>query len=142
MKKLTPQQKKFISEYLKTLDGEIAAKNAGYKDKNLKLRAEKLLSEEAVIKELNKQLNCQIKTLRVQKGYVVKKLLQIAEFSLEEEDILDKEGNLTGKKKLRDTSAALKALDSLCKYLFQKDEDNSQLQAKVITISNLNDKKI
>ena len=142
MKKVTTQQKKFISEYLKTLDGEMAAKNAGYKDKNLKQRSEILLTEDAVIRELNLQLNNQIKTLHVQKGYVVKKLLQIAEFSLEEEDILDKEGNCTGKKKLRDTSAALKALDSLCKYLFQKDEDTSQLQAKIITISNLNDKKI
>ena len=78
----------------------------------------------------------------ISKGYVVKKLLQIAEFSLAEEDILDKEGHPTGKKKLRDTSAALKALDSLCKYVFLKEEENGYLQAKVITISNLNDKKI
>ncbi len=142
MDKLTKQQKKFVSEYLKNLDGETAAKNAGYKDKNLKKIAENLLSKDFVIQELNKQLNNQIKTLRVQKGYVVKKLLQIAEFSLEEEDILDKEGNLTGKRKLRDTSAALKALDSLCKYLFLKDDNNSHIEAKIITISNLNDSKI
>ncbi len=142
MKNITPQQKKFISEYLKTLDGETAAKNAGYKDKNLKQKAENLLARDYIVQELNRQLSNQIKSLRVQKGYVVKKLLQIAEFSLQEEDICDKEGNPTGKRKLRDTSAALKALDSLCKYLFQKDEDNSQLQAKIITISNLNDKKI
>ena len=142
MEKLTPQQKKFISEYLKTLDGEISAKKAGYKDANLKRRAEILLSKDGIIRELNRQLNNQLKTLHVQKGYVVKKLLQIAEFSLAEEDILDKEGNPTGKKKLRDTSAALKALDSLCKYVFLKEEENGYLQAKVITISNLNDKKI
>ena len=142
MEKLTAQQKKFVTEYLKNLDGETAARNAGYKDKNLKKTAEILLSKNSIIRELNLQLNNQIQTLHVQKGYVVKKLLQIAEFSLEEEDILDKEGNLTGKKKLRDTSAALKALDSLCKYLFNKDEQNSHLEAKIITISNLNDKKI
>lgn len=142
MKKLTLQQKKFVTEYLKNLDGEIAAKNAGYKSNNLKSTADDLLSRDYIIRELNRQLNNQIKTLHVQRGYVVKKLLQIAEFSLEEEDILDKEGNPTGKKKLRDTSAALKALDSLCKYLFQKDDNLSDLQAKIITISNLNDKKI
>ncbi len=142
MDKITKQQQKFVSEYLKFLDGEIAAKNAGYKDKNLKQTADLLLAKDVIIRELNKQLNNQIQTLRVQRGYVVKKLLQIAEFSLEEEDILDKEGNLTGKKKLRDTSAALKALDSLCKYIFQKDDENSHLEAKIITISNLNDKKI
>ena len=142
MNKLTKQQKKFVSEYLKNLDGKMAAQNAGYKDKNLKLTAEKLLSKDYIIQELNKQLSNQIKTLRIQKGYVVKKLLQIAEFSLEEEDILDKEGNITGKKKLRDTSSALKALDSLCKYLFAKDENNSYLEAKIITISNLDDNNI
>lgn len=142
MEKLTTQQKKFVSEYLKYLDGEIAAKNAGYKEKNLKQTVENLLSNDLVIRELNKQLNNQLQTLRIQKGYVVKKLLQIAEFSLEEEDIVDKDGNYTGKRKLRDTSAALKALDSLCKYVFVKDNSDYQTEAKIITISNLNDNKI
>lgn len=143
MKKLTSKQKKFVFEYLKHLDGEKAAKAAGYKGKDLKLIADTLLTKDIVICELNRQLNCQIKSLRIQKGYVIKKLLQIAEFSLVEEDILDKEGNITGKKKLRDTSAALKAIDGLCKYLFlSKEEDNSRLEAKIITVSNLNDKKI
>ena len=142
MEKLTTKQKKFITEYLKTLDGELSASKAGYKAENLKRQADILLSKDSVIRELNRQLNIQLKTLHVQKGYVVKKLLQIAEFSLEEEEILDKEGNPTGKKKLRDTSAALKALDSLCKYVFLKDDDTSQIQAKIITISNLNDNKI
>lgn len=142
MKKLTTQQKKFVSEYLKYLDGEISAKNAGYKEKNLKLTVENLLSNDLVIRELNKQLNNQLQTLRIQKGYVVKKLLQIAEFSLEEEDIVDKDGNYTGKRKLRDTSAALKALDSLCKYVFVKDNSDYQTEAKIITICNLNDNKI
>lgn len=31
MKQLTQQQKKFVSEYIKSLDGEMAAKLAGYK---------------------------------------------------------------------------------------------------------------
>lgn len=142
MKKITLQQKKFVSEYLKYLDGEKAAKNAGYKEKNLKNTANLLLSKDSIICELNTQLNNQIQSLRVQRGYVVQKLLQIAEFSLQEEDILDKEGNLTGKKKLRDTAAALKAIDCLCKYIFQKDDDNVHPEVKVITISNLNEKKI
>ena len=79
------------------------------------------------------------------KGYVIKKLLEIAEFSLEREDILDKDGNITGKKKLRDASAGLKALESLCKYLgftVSKDENTDYKEAKIITISNLDDEKI
>ena len=142
MDKLTQQQKKFVSEYIKTLDGEISAKNAGYKSKDLKTISAELLSKDYIIREVNRQLKNQITSLCVNKGYVVQKLLRIAEFSLEEEDILDKEGCPTGKRKLRDTSAGLKALESLCKYLgFNKDEEPYK-SAKIITISNLDDDKI
>ena len=142
MNKLTQQQKKFVSEYIKTLDGETSAKNAGYKSKDLKSVSNVLLSKDYIIREINRQLKNQITSLCVNKGYVVQKLLRIAEFSLEEEDILDKEGYPTGKRKLRDTSAGLKALESLCKYLgFGKDEETYK-SAKIITISNLDDGKI
>ena len=144
MNRLTQQQKRFVIEYIKSLDGELSAQKAGYKSKDLKTISNTLLSNKLVINEIKEQLKNQISSLRVNKGYVIQKLLQIAEFSLEEEEILDKEGNLTGKKKLRDTSAGLKALESLCKYLgFNSDnEDSEYKQAKIITISNLDDDKI
>ena len=139
---LTPQQKRFVSEYIKSLDGVISAQKAGYKSKNLKEIADNLLSKDFVIKEIKLQLKKQISSLCVNKGYVIQKLLQIAEFSLEEEDVLDKEGYPTGKKKLRDTSAGLKALESLCKYIGINSEDSEYKEAKIITISNLDDNKI
>lgn len=144
MKNLTQQQKRFVTEYIKSLDGELSAKKAGYKSKDLKSIANNLLSNDFVINEIKTQLKEQISSLRVHRGYVIQKLLRIAEFSLEEEDILDKEGNITGKKKLRDTSAGLKALESLCKYLgfSSKEEESEYKQAKIITISNLDDEKI
>ena len=144
MKQLTQQQKKFVTEYIKTLNGELSAKNAGYKSKDLKDTVNKLLSNNLVVNEIKTQLKEQISSLRVNRGYVIQKLLQIAEFSLEEEDILDKDGCITGKKKLRDTSAGLKALESLCKYLgFNSNQEEQEYkQAKIITISNLDDKKI
>ena len=142
MKQLTPQQKKFVTEYIKCLDGEISARKAGYKSKDLKEISNNLLSKDFVINEIKLQLKKQISSLCVNKGYVIQKLLQIAEFSLEEEDILDKEGFPTGKKKLRDTSAGLKALESLCKYLGFQKEDEDYKEAKIITISNLDDSKI
>ena len=98
-----------------------------------------MLSKDFVINAIKSQLKKHISSLQVHKGYVVQKLLQIAEFSLEEEPILDKEGSPTGKTKLRDTSAGLKALESLCKYF---NEDSSISEAKIITISNLDDNKI
>lgn len=144
MKQLTQQQKRFVAEYIKTLDGELSAKTAGYKSSDLKAVSNNLLSNSSVIKEIKEQLKNQISSLRVHKGYVIQKLLQIAEFSLEEEEITDKEGNYTGKKKLRDTSAGLKALESLCKYLGfnSENKDEEYRQARIITISNLDDEKI
>jgi len=144
MKQLTTQQKQFVSEYIKTLDCEKSLRQAGYRVKNPKKFATDLLTKDYIIREIKLQLKHQIDSLSVQKGYVIQKLLQIAEFSLEEEDILDKDGNYTGKKKLRDSSAGLKALESLCKYLgfsSPKSEDDYH-EAKIITISNLDDEKI
>lgn len=144
MKNLTNQQKKFVKEYIKHLDCEAALKHAGYKTKDFQEFSQNLLSRPEIVNEIKRQLDKQIKALKVERGYVVQKLLQIAEFSLEEEDILDKDGNLTGKRKLRDTAAGLKALDALCKYIGfnSKNNEDGLKDAKIITISNLDDSKI
>lgn len=144
MKNLTKQQKQFVSEYIKSLDAEVSAKNAGYKSKDLKSLADRLLLNNSVIKEINSQLKSHISSLRVHKGYVIHKLLEIAEFSLEEEEILDKDGGYTGKRKLRDATVGLRALESLCKHLgfTSKDEDFGMPETKIITINNLDEDKI
>lgn len=144
MKQLTTQQKTFVLEYIKTLDAELSAKNAGYKSRNLKFTAENLLSNNLVIQEIKTQLKSHISSLRVHKGYVIQKLLEIAEFSLEEEEILDKDGGYTGKRKLRDASVGLKALEILCKHLGfnTKCENESMPETKIITINNLDEDKI
>ena len=142
-KKVTIQQKKFIEEYIKTLDGEASCKVAGYKANNLNDLSNKMLSDKKIINAIRHELLLRISALRVEKGYIVQKLLQIIEFSLEEEDILDKEGGLTGKRKLRDTSTGLKALENLCKHLgFCNSQDVVHQDAKIITISNLDENKL
>lgn len=144
MKNLTQQQKKFVSEYIKSLDAEFSAKNAGYKSKDLKEVVDRLLSNNFVINEIKSQLKKHVSSLRVHKGYVINKLLEITEFSLEEEDILDKEGGYTGKKKLRDTTAGLRALEALCKHLGfnSKSDEDANSETKIITINNLDEDKI
>jgi len=144
MKNLTQQQKLFVSEYIKTLDAENSVKNAGYKSSDLKLTSEKLLSDNLIINEIKNQLKSHLSSLRIHKGYVVQKLLEIAEFCLEEEEILDKEGGYTGKKKLRDASVGLKALESLCKHLGFNAKDDAEIktETKIITINNLDEDKI
>ena len=51
--------------------------------------------------------------------------------------INNKDGGYTGKKKLRDTSAGLKALESLCKYLgfSAKQEEESGISPKKVWLS-------
>ena len=145
MKQLTKTQKLFVTEYIKTLNGVKALQVAGYSLKYPQKTLSRLLSDKLIINEIKEQLKSHIDALNVPKGYVIQKLLQIAEFSLKEEDVQDKDGNYTGKKKLRDASAGLKALESLCKYLgfsASKDENNEYKEAKIITISNLDDTKI
>ena len=144
MKQLTQQQKRFVSEYIRTLDGELSAQKAGYKCKDLRSFAGELLQKDYIIHAIKTYLHMQIESLSVQKGYVIQKLLQIAEFSLAEEDILDKDGNFTGKRKLRDATAGLKALEALCKYLgfSTAQSDDEYQEAKIITIANLDDNKI
>ena len=75
MNKLTQQQKKFIQEYIKTVDGELAARLAGYKTKDLKTQAEKLLSDCKIVKNIKLSLKKQIDSLCVPKGYVIPNLL-------------------------------------------------------------------
>lgn len=144
MKNLTQRQKIFISEYIKTLDAELSAQKAGYKSKHLKSITEQLLSNNFVIKEIKLLLKNYVCSLRVPKSYVVHKLLEIAEFSLEEEEVLDKEGGYTGKKKLRDATVGLRALEALCKHLgfSPKDSGETVAETKIITINNLDENKI
>lgn len=144
MKNLTKQQKIFVSEYIKSLDAELSAKNAGYKSNDLKVSAERLLSNNSVIKEIKIQLKNHISSLRVHKGYVIHKLLEIAEFCLEDEEILDKDGGYTGKKRLRDATVGLRALEALCKHLGfdYRDSEDGMPEMNIITINNLDENKI
>lgn len=144
MENLTYREKLFVKEYIKTLDAELSAKNAGYKEHEIKNVTEVLLYTPLIIREMKHQLNRHILSLKVPKGYVVHRFLEIVEFSLEEEEILDKEGGYTGKKKLRDATVGLRALEHLCKYLGfgAKNDEESMPDTKIITIYNLDDNKI
>lgn len=144
MNHLTNRQKKFITEYIKTLDAEVSAKCAGYKNRDLKNVTERLLSNNFVINEIKSRLKKHADSLRVSKSYVVQKLLEIAEFSLEEEEVLDKDGSYTGKRKLRDAAVGLRALEALCKHLGfnTKEGEDNNTEPRIITIKNLDEDKI
>jgi len=59
--------------------------------------------------------------------------------------VLDKDGGYTGKKKLRDTTAGLRALEALFKHLglnSKGDDEGEVSETKIITINNLDEEKI
>lgn len=114
---LNKQQRKFIAEYIKTLDARGSAIKAGYSAGTAAKTAETLLAKEYVLKEIEERLRQKTKSLEVSKAYLVHKFLEIAEYALQEEEVLDKNGLPTGKWRMRDTSAGLKALEALCKQL-------------------------
>lgn len=143
-KELTAQQKNFISEYIKDLDAERAAVTAGYKKSTAAQKAKELLAKPEIIKEMKKLIEFQAKSLMVSKLYIIKKLLNIAEFCLETEDILDKEGNPSGKRKLRDTGAGLRALEFLSKHLgfYKPEKTDDDSSPQINTIINLDEDRI
>ncbi len=144
MDNLTKQQKSFVAHYIKCLDAKEAAALAGYKKSHAKLQGEQLLKKESILAEIRRVLSMQVESLQVSKAYIVQRLLNIIEFSLETEDILDKEGNKTGKTKLKDTQSCLRALDCLCKHLGIASEEGYNLdnEPKITIIDNLNERRI
>ena len=52
MRQLTPQQKKFVIEYIKSLDGEVSAQKAGYKSKDLKIKVKDFYNK-SILEYLN-----------------------------------------------------------------------------------------
>lgn len=143
-KPLTAKQKQFLSAYIKCLNAKEAALQAGYSDRIALKVGNQLLNKPEIVKEMNRRLKSSANGLNVGKSYVVKKLLEIVEFSLSEEDITDKDGQSTGRRKLRDASGGIKALESLCKHLDMVSELNAEkvLGNTITFIENLNDKKL
>lgn len=144
METLSKQQKAFVREYIKSLDAKAAATKAGYQKSRAKQHGETLLKKKEVIEAIEEVLCAQISSLQVSKAYVIRRLLTVIEFSLALEDILDKDGNKTGKTKLRDTQSSLRALDFLSKQIGLASGLTAETQSepRITIIDNLNENKI
>ena len=144
MSDLTKQQEVFVTEYIRLLDAGEAAIRAGYKKHRAKLQGEILLKKDYILEAIKEAIFTQAQSLQVSKAYIVQRLLNIIEFSTAQEDILDKDGNKTGKTKLRDTQSSLRALDFLCKHLgmAQSECGMASDDPQITIIDNLNEKRI
>ena len=141
MAELTKSQREFVEYYLLTLNPFEAAILAGYPRDDAVKHGKALLNSKRVVAKIRERVENQSKTLYVTRSYIMDKLLKIIEFSMEEEAILDKEGQQTGHFKLRDCSSALKALVSLSK-LVEGCEKMSQNNDVDMDVENLNIEKI
>lgn len=144
MTDLTRQQQAFVDEYIRLLDASEAAIRAGYKKHRARLQGEILLKKDYIMEAIRDAIFTQAQSLQVSKAYIVQRLLNIIEFSTAQEDILDKDGNKTGKTKLRDTQSSLRALDFLCKHLgmAQAEGNINSDEPQITIIDNLNEKRI
>ncbi|MCI5824526.1 MAG: terminase small subunit [Candidatus Gastranaerophilales bacterium] len=162
-KKLTNIQKKFIKIYIDTLNPTKSAIEAGYCEKNASSVAQMLLDKEDIINEINTLLSSQTKTLNISKAYIVKKLVDIIENSLNDDSFevdsyesanssIRHKTNTKIAKKQKDVAIALKALENLCKQLgfsscnskFEDKDDNCDetLSPQINIINNLDETKL
>jgi len=141
MADLTKCQKEFVEYYLLTLNPFEAAILAGYPRDDAVKYGKALLNSKRVVSKIKERVQNQAETLYVTRSYIMDKLLKIIEFSMEEEPILNKDGEQTGRFKLRDCASALKALLSLSK-LVEGCEKMSQNDDFEPDVGNLNVDKI
>lgn len=141
---LTSQQKRFIEEYIKTLNPEQSVIKAGYSRERVHRQSEELLNNPKIIAEINHQAEQRTQRLNADKAFIVKKLLDIVNISTEAEEIFDKTGSPTGKKRLTDSGSALRALDALTKLCLQNETsiNNCSDSNKVFCIENLDIQRI
>lgn len=75
--RLTQQQRRFVNNYIDTLDPTKSAINAGYHAATAKTKARELLSNPAIIAEIHAQAEKSALSLNIPNAFIVKKLLQI-----------------------------------------------------------------
>ncbi len=90
--RLTLQQRRFVNNYIDTLDPTKSALNAGYHAATAKSKARELLSNPAIIAEIHAQAEKSALSLNVPNAFIVKKLLQIINSAfIFDDDIIEAE---------------------------------------------------
>jgi len=123
---LTKQQKKFVREYLKSLSATDAAIKAGYKGTSAAAIAATLLESDAITDSFEGEIGKMLTALEIPIGYVVKRLVRIAEFAAYEEDGTPRDANLV-----------LKALEALTKRIPGAQSSQNSVKVDGIDINKL-----
>lgn len=82
--KLTAKQTRFVTEYIKTLNGTQSAITAGYSPRTARSIASELLGKPQVRAEIERQEERRETQFRVEQDYLLRELTRAAEFDIAE----------------------------------------------------------
>ena len=125
MSELEEKQKMFCKEYLVDFNGTQAAIRAGYSKKTANEQASRLLTKVNVQTYLKKLIEKRNERTNITQDDVVADIIKVKDRCMQNEAVLDKEGNETGIYKF-DSNGANKALDMLMKHTGGYETDNKQ----------------
>ena len=125
MSELEEKQKMFCKEYLVDFNGTQAAIRAGYSKKTANEQASRLLAKVNVQTYLKQLIEKRNERTKITQDEVIADIIKVKDRCMQNEAVLDKEGNETGIWKF-DSNGANKALDMLMKHTGGYETDNKQ----------------
>ena len=125
MSELEEKQKMFCQEYLVDFNGTKAAIKAGYSKKTAAEQASRLLAKVNVQTYLKQLIEKRNERTKITQDEVIADIIKVKDRCMQNEAVLDKEGNETGIYKF-DSNGANKALDMLMKHTGGYETDNKQ----------------
>jgi phage terminase small subunit len=126
---LTPKQERFITEYMIDLNATQAAIRAGYSPKTAMEQGYQLLQKTSVKNMIEVEQNKRAGKVGLDSEWVLRRLKTISDRCIQEEPVLDNQGNPTGEYKF-DSSGANKATELIGKHLGMF-KDNVNLNANM-----------
>ena len=132
-KKLTPKEKKFCQEYVRTGNASEAVRLAGYSEKNVRQRGSKMLSKDYIQAYINELMEELKKETIADADEVMQLLTSIARGETTEENVVvDKAGNVSIVETRVKEKERVKALELLGKrYKLYTDKVEASVDGQV-----------
>lgn len=122
---INDKQKIFCEEYIIDFNATQAAIRAGYSKKTANEQAARLLANVSIQECVKNLIDNRNKRTQITQDEVIADIIKVKNRCMQEEAILDKDGNITGIYKF-DSTGANKALDMLMKHTGGYETDNKQ----------------
>ena len=122
---INDKQKIFCEEYIIDFNATQAAIRAGYSKKTANEQAARLLANVSIQTYLKELIERRNERTKITQDEVIADIIKVKNRCMQEEAILDKDGNITGIYKF-DSAGANKALDMLMKHTGGYETDNKQ----------------